>query len=165
MSEVIVPVHENVFIEKLRFYTRHVPIPKMLKKTEGKIMNQIPKRLRDKYPGIVGDYMDDVREDYDKIIKAFSLQKVLRPLPGDYIPPRFDFAFKRLGRTEHYEQFCINRDKIQRILMLPYPFIRCIIDYSWRDFPKIFNDFSKYREVLQLNYPIIYLSYTFLTQT
>lgn len=117
----------------------------MLKKTESKIINQSPKRLRDKYPSIVAEYMNEVREDYDKIIKAFSLQKVLRPLPGDYIPPRYSFKFKRLGKTENYEQYCKNREKIKRILMLPHPFIRCIIDFSYTDFPAIFNDFSKYR--------------------
>jgi hypothetical protein len=50
-------VHPHIHIKKLRFYARNTPIPKMLKSTELKIIGYSEKRLRDKYPGIVKEYM------------------------------------------------------------------------------------------------------------
>lgn len=50
-------VHPHIHINKLRFYARNTPIPKMLKSTEQKIIRFSEKRLRDKYPGIVKEYM------------------------------------------------------------------------------------------------------------
>lgn len=144
-NEEVMAVHESVHINKLRFYTRNTPIPKMLKKSEKKILSFSPKRLRDKYPNLVAEYMDEVHEQHDKIIKAYSLNKLLKPLPDDFIPQRDNFQFKRLGRTENYQEYLKNRDKIKKNLMLLYPFVRCIFYYSNIDFPQILNDFSKYR--------------------
>lgn len=134
-----------VHIKKLRFYARNTPIPKMLKTTEQKIINYTAKRLRDKYPSIVKDYMTEVHEEHDRLMKAYSMNKLLMPLPDDFVPPRDIFQFKRLGRTENYENFLKNRQKIEMNLMLLHPFVRCIHYYSSIDFPLILNDFSKYR--------------------
>lgn len=136
-----------VHIKKLRFYARNTPIPKMLKTTEQKIINFSSKRLREKYPSIVKEFMADVHEEHDKLMKAYSMNKLLKPLPDDFVPPRDNFQFKRLGRTENYENFLKNRKKIETNLMLLHPFIRCIHYYSSLDFPHILNDFSKYREM------------------
>lgn len=138
-------VPASVHINKLRFYARNTPIPKMLKETEQKIINYSEKRLRDKYPLIVNDYMKEVHEEHDRLMKAYSMNMLLKPLPDDFVPPRDDFQFKRLGRTENYENFLKNRDKIQANLMVLYPFVRCIHFYSNIDFPKILNNFGKYR--------------------
>lgn len=135
----------KVHINKLRFYARNTPIPKMLKTTEQKIINFTAKRLRDKYPSIVNDYMSEVHEEHDRLMKAYSMNKLLQPLADDFVPPRDTFQFKRLGRTENYENFLKNRKKIETNLMLLHPFVRCIHYYSSIDFPLILNDFSKYR--------------------
>lgn len=117
----------------------------MLKSTELKIISFAEKRLRDKYPSIVKDYMSEVHEEHDKLMKAYSMNKLLKPLSDDFVPPRDNFRFKRLGRTENYETFLKNREKIEKSLMLLYPFVRCIHYYANIDFPRILNDFSKYR--------------------
>jgi dynein heavy chain, axonemal len=139
-----------VHIKKLRFYARNTPIPKMLKSTEQKIIGFTEKRLRDKYPSIVSEYMSEVHEEHDRLMKAYSMNKLLKPLPDDFIPPRNDFKFKRLGRTENYENYLKNREKIQANLMILYPFVRCIHYYSNIDFPQILNNFGKYREMGEL---------------
>lgn len=139
-----------VHIQKLRFYARNTPIPKMLKTTEQKIIKYSEKRLRDKYPSIVADYMAEVHEEHDRLMRAYSMNKLLKPLPDDYVPPRDTFQFKRLGRTENYENFLKNRKKIEQSLMVLYPFVRCIHYYSNIDFPLILNDFSNYRGMGEL---------------
>lgn len=96
----------------------------MLKKTEQKIISYSSKRLRDKYPSIVSEYMSEVHGEYDRLMKAFSMNKLLKPLPGDFIPPRDEFQFKRLGRTENYDKFRKNREKIRKNLFIIYPFVR-----------------------------------------
>jgi dynein heavy chain, axonemal len=78
-------------------------------------------------------------------MKAYSMNKLLQPMPDDFVPPREVFKFKRLGRTENFENFLKNREKIQKNLMLLYPFVRCIFYFSNTDFPATLNDFSKYR--------------------
>jgi dynein heavy chain, axonemal len=140
-------VHPHIHINKLRFYARNTPIPKMLKSTELKIISYSEKRLRDKYPGIVNEYMAEVHEEHDRLMKAYSMNKLLKPLPDDFVPPREVFQFKRLGRTENYEIFLKNREKIEKNLMLLYPFVRCIFYYSNIDFPTVLNNFKKYRDM------------------
>ena len=122
--EPIVHVHPHVHINKLRFYARNTPIPKMIKKTEQKIISYSSKRLREKYPTIVSEYMSEVHAEYDKLMRAFSMNKLLKPMPDDFIPSKDEFNFKRLGRTENYEKFLKNREKIKKSLFIIYPFVR-----------------------------------------
>jgi dynein heavy chain, axonemal len=141
-----IPIHESFYVEQLRQYVSKAPVPKMLKRMENKILTSVPKRLGEKYPKIVDNYMGEVQEHFDLIMKTFSTQRILKPKPGDFIPPRCDFRFKYLGKTENYDQFVQNREKLRKCLMIPQPFIRCIVHYSYTDFPLILNDFSKYRQ-------------------
>lgn len=145
MPNASVPSH--VHINKLRFYARNTPIPKMLKTTELKIISFAEKRLRDKYPAIVEEYMSEVHEEHDRLMKAYSMNKLLKPLADDFVPPRDNFKFKRLGRTENYENYLKNREKIRANLMLLYPFVRCIHYYSNIDFPHLLNNFGNYRSM------------------
>lgn len=117
----------------------------MCKPTERKMLSYVPMRLRKKYPKIVNNYMTDVHADYDKIMKAYSIQKILKPAPGDYIPPRVTFAFQQLGRTDRFNVYLQNRAKLAKFLLIAYPFIRCILNYSKTDFPIILNNYGAYR--------------------
>jgi dynein heavy chain, axonemal len=143
-------IHPHVHINKLRFYARNTPIPKMHRTTEQKIVGYSSKRLRDKYPAIVKDYMNDVHEEYDRLMKVFSMNKLLKPLPEDVILTRDEFQFKRLGRTENYQNFLKNREKMRKNLMVIYPFVRCIHYYANVDFPHNLNDFGRYRALGEL---------------
>lgn len=119
----------------------------MLVSTEKKILSFVPSRLQTKYPQICEEYMQEVKDDYDKIIRAYSIQKIIKPMPGDYIPPQKPFEIKTKGRTENYAAFLRNRQRILKNLQITFPFIRCIIDYSNTDFPQVLNDISRYRNL------------------
>lgn len=118
----------------------------MLNRTEKKIMSYIGLRLKTQYPVIVTTYMTDIHEEFDKIIKAFSLQKILVSSPDDFVPPKLEFNFRYLGKTKNYKTFLQNREKLRKNLLIPYPFIRSILNYSKTDFPEILNDFGAYRK-------------------
>lgn len=122
----------------------------MLVSTEQKILSYVSKKMKDKYPGIVNDYMTEVHADFDKIIKAYSLQKLLKPLPGDYIPPVYPFEFKLLGKTERYSVYLKNREKLKKNLMITYPFVKCIVNYANLEFPNILNNYSSYRSIPEI---------------
>lgn len=136
---------ETVAANKLRCFAWGAPIPKMLKTTELKIINFVPERLRKKYPKIVSDYMTEVHEEYDRLVKVYSYQKVIRPEEGDFVPERDKFRFKLLGKTERYHIYLKNRSRIKKIFISPYPFMRAIVHYAHRDFPEFMNDYGKYR--------------------
>ncbi|EDS37651.1 ciliary dynein heavy chain 11 [Culex quinquefasciatus] len=149
----VIPKPESYYADQLREHARRAPVPKMLTKTEDKILSYVPKRLRQQYPQVLKAYMADVHEDFDKVMKAFSCQKIFKPGPDDYVPPREKFEFKRLGRTANYKNFLKHRASIQKNLLIPHPFIRCIIHYSYTDFPAVLNDYTQYRmkEEITLN--------------
>lgn len=117
----------------------------MLVQTENKMISFVSLRLRKKYPKIVQNYMTDVHFEFDKLMKAFSLQKILKPLPGDFVPPRQEFNFRYLGRTKNYAKFLRKRKQLQKSLHINYPFIRAILNYSMVDFPKSLNNYGQYR--------------------
>ncbi|XP_055593622.1 dynein axonemal heavy chain 12 [Uranotaenia lowii] len=149
----VIPKPESFYANQLREHAKRAPVPKMLHKTEEKILSYVPKRLRQQYPTVLAAYMKDVHEDFDKVMKAFSCQKIFKPGPDDYVPPRDKFEFKLLGRTDNYKTFLRNRATIQKNLLIPYPFIRCIIHYAFSEFPQVLCDFASYRskEELTLN--------------
>ncbi|EAT40340.1 AAEL007918-PA [Aedes aegypti] len=141
----VIPKPESYYVDQLREHAKRAPVPKMLSRTEEKILSFVPKRLRQQYPTALANYMVDVHEDFDKVMKAFSCQKIFKPAPDDYVPPREKFEFKRLGRTPNYKNFLKHKAAIQKNLLIPHPFIRCIIHYSYSDFPPVLNDYTKYR--------------------
>ncbi|XP_059612585.1 dynein axonemal heavy chain 7 [Phlebotomus argentipes] len=146
LSDVL-PQRQDRLRQKLFMYANKAPIPKILHRTERKIIEYVPGRLRNRYPDAVEDYMKEVREDYDKIIRAFSLQKLLVPKEGEFVPPREDFRLKAKGRTRNYRQFLENRRRIGRNLLITAPYIRCIVHFSSLDFPDVLNDLSRYRKL------------------
>ncbi|XP_058067045.1 dynein axonemal heavy chain 12 [Anopheles bellator] len=151
--EDVIPRPQSYYAEQLREHARRAPVPKMLASTEDKILSYVPKRLRTQYPGVLAAYMADVHAEFDKVMKAYSCQKILKPGPNDFVPERQKFEFKRVGRTENYRQYLRSRAYIQKNLLLPYPFVRCIVHYAFTDLPVYLNDYARYRtgEEITLN--------------
>lgn len=135
----------DIYIKQIHFFANKMPIPEMMKTTEIKILSFAPGVLRAKYPDIVSEYMADVKDEYNQIMRAYSIQKIIKPLPGDFVPPWEPFTVKVQGRTENYPTFLKNRDLLQKKLLIVQPFIRCIIDYAQRCFPLVLNDVGVYR--------------------
>lgn len=144
IDDDVIPIPESVYIAEIHRYVNNAPIPKLLKTTERKIIKFVPEKCRKKYPEIVREYMNEVHLDFDKVIKAYSSQKILKPLKGDFIPERLKFSFKYLGKTTKYRNFLSNRRKIKEHLFIPYPFIRAILGLSEKRFPAVLNDYGRY---------------------
>ena len=137
---------ESQYIKQLRQFAHETPVPKMPKKTENKIIDFVNVRLRKKYPNIVKTYMTDLHEHFDTILKAYAINKILVPADGDFVPQRHNFDFKFKGKTLRYDKYLKNREKLKKILLLPYPFIKCILNYAKTDFPNVLNDYGVYKK-------------------
>lgn len=145
LDDDLVAVSAKRYAMRVRQCTERTPVPRMLYRVERQLLSYISARHRKRYPHIVQTYMDDVHAEYNKIMRAYSLQKILRPLPGDYVPPRHPFNFKYLGRTPNYAKYLRNRERLQKRMFLPWPFIRSILNYANTDFPAVMNDYGAYR--------------------
>lgn len=132
-------------MRRVRELHKKTIIPKMCIPTENKILNSVDPKHRKKYPNIIRAYMGDVHEEFDHIMRAYSMQKFLRPAADDFIPPRMPFEFKFAGKTSRYHIYLRNRQLLARNLVIPFPFIRCILNYSKTDFPVTLNDYGAYK--------------------
>lgn len=115
----------------------------MTKKTERKILQWVQSHFKKKYADYVKSYINELRTEYDLIVKDYSLHKML-VFDDDYFTKNPKFKFQYLGKTENYDKYKRNRNKIKQNLFITYPFIRCILHYSKIDFPDILNDYSSY---------------------
>lgn len=160
IDDDVIPIPENLYINKIHEYVRYAENPPFLQSTERKILQFVSKKGRDKYPKIVNDYKLDVTADFDRIISAFSAQKILRPLPNDFIPDRIHFQFRFSGKSTKYQEFLSNRQKIQNNLFIPYPFVRAILNLSKLEFPPMLNDYGKYTKNQNGEKTILYFCVT-----
>lgn len=133
---------ENDYIDNLRREVRKIEVPKMLRKTEKKILSYAPTRLKSKYPELVDNYMKDVHEEFDRLMKIYSMNCILvHPEfadedPAQFVLPIKDFHFKLPGRTANYPKFLENKRKISKKLLIVYPQVRMILNTSELEFPK-----------------------------
>ncbi|XP_055844482.1 dynein axonemal heavy chain 12 [Episyrphus balteatus] len=155
--ESIRPEKESYYIDQLKIHVRKIPVPKMLMSIENKIKSYAPAQLKIKYPDLVSSYMDEVHTDFDRLMKIFSMKKILRhpefddENPEDFNLPRPDFRFKFPGRTPRYaEVFISNRKKLTDKLLIVFPFVRAVLALSESDFPLIIHYFGR-NEYLHLS--------------
>lgn len=139
----LLPIPKLRIIATVHKHASNAPIPTMTKKTESKILRWVQPHFKKKYSDYVKTYINDLRTEYDEVVKEFSLHKMLT-FSDDYFTKNPKFKFKYLGKTKNYEQFKRNREKMKQKLFITYPFIRCILNYSQIDFPEILNDYSSY---------------------
>lgn len=139
------PIPKVRIVAAVRKHTSNAPIPTMTKKTESKILSWVQPHFKKKFSSYVKSYIDDLRTEYNEVVKEYSLHKMLT-LNDDYATKIPKFRFKYLGKTKNYDQFKRNREKIKQKLFITYPFIRCILNYSQIDFPDILNDYSSYNQ-------------------
>lgn len=130
-------------VSTIHKHASNAPIPTMTRKTESKILRWVQPHFKKKYSSYVKTYINDLRTEYDEVVKEFTLHKMLS-FNDDYFTKNPKFRFKFLGKTKNYKQFNRNREKIKQKLFITYPFIRCILNYSQADFPEILNDYSSY---------------------
>lgn len=135
-------------MQELRKFVNQTPVPKMTKKIERTVLSFVTdKRLLEKYPNIVENFMTEAHDDFNKIMKAYSVNRIIKPGADDFVPQREEFSFKRLGRTDRYKTFLARRANLKRNFLLYLPFNRAILDYSQRYFPQYLIDLSEFRDV------------------
>ncbi|XP_055378973.1 dynein axonemal heavy chain 12 [Condylostylus longicornis] len=150
LDEDTIPKPEIYYQEKLKEHIKKIPIPKMLEKTDHKIKSFAPNNLKTKFPFIVKAYMEEVHQEYDRLMRVFSCKKILKnpccsyENPADYEIPSVDFNFKYIGKTNNYPTYLANRHRLKKNLLIIHPFVRAILDYSVQDFPDVLNEFDKY---------------------
>lgn len=145
INEDVIPIPNDVYMQQLHEFAKRNPVPKMSRSTQQKIISFVPKRLQTKYPQIFNAALEDVQRDFEKIIAAFSLRRILVSNNNNDSVVDRSFQFKQKGRTENYEVFLQNRRKLKEKLYIVYSFVRFILDTSFRDFPKWLIDLSVYR--------------------
>lgn len=145
LHEHLIAVSQTVPANRLRAAAAQTPVPPMLRRIEQQMLGYVNRRQRLKYPALVQAYMADVHAEYNTILRAYSQQQLVRPLAGDYVPPRVAFHFRRLGRTAHFKRFRRNRELVRKHLFIVWPFIRAILHYAIVDFPAAMHDFGAYR--------------------
>ena len=108
----------------------------------------VPLRMRQRFSDIFEAQMREVKERYLEEMRRTSLRCVLRLAEdgsGDWMGVP-DPPYKRLGRTENYEQFRRNRAIIARKYYLSSKLTRAILSKAHKRLPPLICDFRKYRE-------------------
>ncbi|XP_005185418.2 dynein axonemal heavy chain 12 [Musca domestica] len=133
---------ESHYVNNLRRSVRQIEVPKMLTRTERKILSYAPLRLKQKLPNLVKLYMKDVHDEFDRLMKIYSMKKILvKPElphedPADFELPKADFRFTLPGKTENYQKYVLNRKRIgQRLLILKLP-VRFVLNSTEMEFPE-----------------------------
>lgn len=144
------PREQKYYIDNIKRHVREIPVPKMLRKTEFKIKSYCPTRLKQMYPDLVNKYMAEVHENYDKLMKVYSMKKILNnPEFDDEDPKDFQFEkpdmrFKNQGKTSRYNVYLANRRRLKNNLILVKPYISCVLQISELNFPEIITDFAAF---------------------
>lgn len=126
----------------------NAPTTKILKRMQKGIVSFVPHKLCEKYSKTVQDYMHDVNIEYEKSMKACNLRRCLASeiINDDLTQMKQRFRFKYSGRTRNYSKFLRLRIQLSEKLFLPYKFVRFILHSAKLTFPKMLNNFGKYRE-------------------
>lgn len=139
---------ESHYVDNLRRCVRKIVVPKMLLKTEKQILSYAPKHLKQKLPELVKTYMKDVHDEYDRLMKVYSMKTILvKPELPDEDPTQFEliktnFSFTLPGKTEFYGKFVQNRNKIkQRLLIMQLP-ARYVLNNTEQEFPELLVQFD-----------------------
>lgn len=162
------PVQESYYIAKLHEAANEMPIPKMMKDVEQRIKDAVPKKLRSKYPDLVKQYMSEIREEHDKVLKAHSISKMLLPpkdgIVENVLPEKIDFTFKHAGKTSNYAVFVENRKRLKKELFITQPFVRAILHYSELEFPEILNNYGSYNNKDRQKVPLTLAKFSQLAE-
>ncbi|XP_063709228.1 dynein axonemal heavy chain 12-like [Culicoides brevitarsis] len=133
---------QKFYKNELLKYVKQAPIPKMPRRIETRIIHSASANLRQKYPEIVKSYMSSVHQEFDAIMKNYSIHKIIRrdDVTSD---DATKFRVARRGKTATFDVFLKNREKIKRNLMIFHPFVRFILVSSIKELPLLFINLQK----------------------
>ncbi|XP_037873641.1 dynein axonemal heavy chain 12 [Bombyx mori] len=136
---------QSKHIGVLRECAEKIKAPPMLKSWERKIRNLIPANLRQSFPTLVEELMNESKDEWDRNLHDLAVKTVIRDVPGvprkRYEEPHFKFK----GVTSNYGKLLKYRRKLQDGSLLLHPFIRLILESSEKTFPLHIIDLAKYR--------------------
>lgn len=136
------------YVDNLRRQVRKIIVPRMLVKTEAKILSFASDRLKKLYPDLVKEYMADVHAEFDRLMKIYSMQNILHNPefldedPSIYDLPRADFHFKLPGRSRKYKTYLENRRKIAQSLLIVQLPMRVVLSISVAELPEFACNFE-----------------------
>ncbi|KAL9909718.1 dynein heavy chain at 62B [Glossina fuscipes fuscipes] len=130
------------YVDNLRQCVRQISVPKMLIKTENKLLSYAPQKLREKFPDLINSYMKDVHHEFDRLMKIYSMKCLLmRPEmvveeAEEFNLPKPNWYYKLPGRTDQYPQYLQNRRRINRRLLILHSPVRAVLSTTEQDFPE-----------------------------
>lgn len=139
---------QSYYLTQLKNHVCRIPVPNMHPRIKSKILSFSSKYLKEKFPKVVEVYMADVHEEYSRLMKVYSMKRILQTPPFEHENVEdFDllqkkFIFKHSGKTALHKYFLENRRRLSKKLLICYPFVRAILAISEKEFPEVIHDFS-----------------------
>ncbi|XP_059054918.1 dynein axonemal heavy chain 12 [Achroia grisella] len=141
----LIEIAQSRHIDVLRECAEKIRPPPMLKSWERKICSLIPSKLRQTFPSMMEELIEESKNEWNRNIHDLAVKTVIREVPGvprkRYEEPYFKFK----GVTELHDKMVKYRKKLQDGSLLLHPFIRLILESSGRMFPTAIIDLAKYR--------------------
>ncbi|KAM3963287.1 dynein heavy chain at 62B [Aphomia sociella] len=141
----LLEISQSRHIAVLRECAEKIQPPPMLKSWERKICNLIPVNLRQAFPSIMEDLIEESKNEWNRNLHNLAVKTVIRDVPGisrkRYEEPYFKFK----GVTELYDKMLKYRNRLRDGSLLLHPFIRLILESSEKTFPNAIINLAKYR--------------------
>lgn len=138
-------ISQSRHIAVIRECAEKIQPPPMLKAWERKICSLVPRKLRDNFPHLMEDLINESKATWDRNLHALAVSTVIRDEPGvprkRYQEPYFKFQ----GITANYEKMLKYRNKLQSSSLMLHPFIRLVLESSEKMFPPFIINLAEYR--------------------
>ncbi|XP_038211341.1 dynein heavy chain 12, axonemal [Zerene cesonia] len=138
-------ISQDRHIAVLRECADKIKPPPMLKSWERKIIGLIPAKLRNAFPALTEELIEESKEAWNKNLHDLAVRTVIRDVPGvsriRYVEPPFKFH----GVTPNFDRMVKFRKKLKDGSLLLHPFIRLVLESSEKTFPPYIINLSKYR--------------------
>ncbi|XP_026763473.2 dynein axonemal heavy chain 12 [Galleria mellonella] len=138
-------ISQSRHIAVLRECAEKIRSPPMLKSWERKICSLIPLKLRQTFPSMMEELIEESKSEWNRNLHDLAVKTIIREVPGvprkRYKEPYFKFR----GITELYDKMVKYRNKLQDGSLFLHPFIRLVLESSEKTFPNAIIDLAKYR--------------------
>ncbi|KAJ8717801.1 hypothetical protein PYW07_005731 [Mythimna separata] len=132
-------------IAVLRECAMKIQPPPMSKDWERKICSLVPTKLRNQYPILMEELIQESKMEWNKNLHGLAVKTIIRDEPGvsriRYQEPHFKYK----GVTENYGKMLAFRRKLADGALILHPFIRLVLESAEKMFPEYIIDLAKYR--------------------
>ncbi|CAB3257079.1 unnamed protein product [Arctia plantaginis] len=138
-------IAQSRHIEVLRECAHNIQPPPMLREWEQKICDLVPASLRNAFPLVMEELMNESKQQWDKDLHKLAVKTIIRDEPGKSRIRYQESNFKYKGVTKNFAKLVKFRKKLQEGSLLLHPFIRLILESSEKMYPVRIIDLAKYR--------------------